>query len=147
MIYFLIISILISIINISTSVPIGGNLYSLRDRIRSLPYVNLIRQARGWSHSDTPWDVNATYDPVTGWPTSDFAVILASSAADLGGTYLLHAVGNADVSLVGGSHESIVNKTYDATTNTLTAFVIVPQGANNLARLVSKIQQVLVYKI
>ncbi len=47
MIYFLIISILISIINISTSVPIGGNIYSLRDRIRSLPYVNLIRQARG----------------------------------------------------------------------------------------------------
>jgi hypothetical protein len=78
MIYFLI----ISIINISTSVPIGGNIYSLRDRIRSLPYVNLIRQARGWSHSDTPWDVNATYDPVTGWPTSDSAVILASSAVE-----------------------------------------------------------------
>jgi hypothetical protein len=36
-------------------------------------------------------------------------VILASSAADLGGTYLLHAVGNADVSLVGGSKEFIVN--------------------------------------
>jgi hypothetical protein len=123
---------LISIINISTSVPIGGNIYSLRDRIRSLPYVNLIRQARGWSHPDIPWDVNATYDPVTGWPTNDFAVILASSAVDLGGTYLLHAIGNADVSLVGGSSESIVNKTYDATTNKLTAFVIVSQGANNL---------------
>jgi hypothetical protein len=132
MIYFVIISILISLINISTSVSVGGNLYSLRDRIRSLPYVNLIRQARGWGSPDTPWDVNATYDSTTGWPTSDFGVILASVAADMGGTYLLHAKGNADVSLVDCSKDSILNKTYNATSNTLTAFVIVPQGATNL---------------
>ena len=129
---YLVISVLVAIINISTSVPIGGNLFLLRDWSRSLPYVNLIRQTRGWATPDIPWYANATFDPITGWPNTDFAVEVASAATDLGGTYLLTAKGNANVSYVEGSKASIVNQTYDATTNTLTAFVIAKQGAESM---------------
>jgi hypothetical protein len=124
--------IFILLVNTSTSVPVGSNVDSLRDWSRSLPYVNLIRQTRGWGSADTPWTVNATFDPITGWPNSDFGVQVSSVAVDMGGTYLLHANGNADVYLIGGSKESIVNKTYDATTNTLTAFIIVHEGAEDI---------------
>ncbi len=124
---------MISIINVSTSVPIGGNVDGVRDWSRSLPYVNLIRQARGWGSVDTPWSANASFaDPITGWPISDFGVQLSSEAVDMGGTYLLTANGNADVSLEGGSKLSIRNKTYDAASNTLTAFVIVREGADGI---------------
>jgi hypothetical protein len=133
MVYFIIISILISIINLSTSVPIGGNLEGVRDHSRSLQYVNLIRQARQWGNPNTPWHGNASLsDPITGWPISDFGVQISSGAVDMGGTYLLHAKGNANVSLMGGSEDSIKNKTYNATTNTLTAFVTVREGATDL---------------
>jgi hypothetical protein len=133
MIYLIIISIFISIINVSTPVSIGGNLDALRDWSRSLPYVNLIRQGRGWGNPDTPWTVNTSLaDPITGWPIADFGIQLSSEAVDMGGTYLLTANGYADVLLEGGSRDSIKNKTYDSTTNTLTASVIVREGSNGL---------------
>ena len=127
MIYLAFVAILI---DVSSCVPLGGNLDALRDWSRSLPYVNLIRQARGWGSADTPWIANASFDRITGWPISDFGVQVASVAVDLGGTYLLTAKGNADISYVEGSKQSIVNKTYDATTNTLTAFIVARQGAS-----------------
>lgn len=78
MILFPKIFILISIINVSTFVSIGGNLDQLRDWCHHFPYVNLIRQTRLWNNPDTPWDGNATFNPITGWPTSDFGIIVAS---------------------------------------------------------------------
>ena len=133
MIYFLILSIGISIItNVSASLPIGGNVDGLRDWSRSLPYVNLIHQGRGWGNVDEPWVTNASFDPISGWPISDFGVQIASEAVDMGGTYLLTANGDADVSIEGGSSQSIRNKTYNATTNTLTAFVHIREGADGI---------------
>ncbi len=96
--------IIISIIHVSTSVPIGGNVVDVRDWGRTLAYVNLIRQARGWGSPDTPGSTNISYqDPITGWPICDFSVVASSDALDMGGTYLLTAKGNGDVSLIGGS--------------------------------------------
>ena len=123
-------TLIVILVDVSLSVPLGGNLDALRDWSRSLPYVNLMRQARGWGAVDTPWIANASFDPITGWPIGDFGVQVASVAVDLGGTYLLTAKGNADISYVEGSKQSIVNKTYDATTNTLTAFIVARQGAS-----------------
>ncbi len=125
--FIIVISILISIANVNTLVPIGANMDGLADWSRSRPYVNLVRQSRVWGSPSGPWDGNATFDPITGWPTSDFGMVTATDNIDLGGEYLLYAKGNAEVSLTASSGY-ITNKTYDSTTNTMTAIVHVPQG-------------------
>ncbi|CAF1208026.1 unnamed protein product [Didymodactylos carnosus] len=51
----------------------------------------------------------------------------------MGGIYLLTAQGNAVVTVAGGSSAGrIANKTYDPSTNRLTAFVVIPQGASQI---------------
>ncbi|CAF1603387.1 unnamed protein product [Rotaria sp. Silwood1] len=132
MIWFIIISISISITNVYTLVSIGANLDNVRDWSRSLSYVNLVRQARVWGSADKPWDGNATFDRISGWPNNDFGMVLAADHVDLDGTYLLYAKGNAQVSTAGGSPANINNKTYDASTNTLTAIINVPQGTTQM---------------
>jgi hypothetical protein len=62
---------------------------------RSQPYVNLVRQSNTWGNASSSWQPSATVDPTTGWPTSDFGVVLSSAAVDAGGTYLLSVKGNA----------------------------------------------------
>jgi hypothetical protein len=95
--------IIISISNVYTITPIGGNLDRLRDWSHTLPYVNLIHQAHKWGSPLHPSDEKAPYDHVTGWPVSDFGAFMISSSFDLGGTYLLYAKGNADITLVDGT--------------------------------------------
>ena len=70
MIWLIIISILIPIENINPLVSIGANLNGLVDWSRSLPYVNLVRQARSWGTPGATYDGNATFDPTTAWPTT-----------------------------------------------------------------------------
>jgi hypothetical protein len=130
--WFIIISILISLANVHTLVRIGANMDGLADWSRSLPYVNLVRQARVWGSPSSPWDGNATFDPITGWPTTDFGMVIATNNVDMGGEYFFYAKSNAQISAVGGSSAYITNKTYDATTNILTAVVNVPQGTTQM---------------
>ena len=132
MIWFRIISILISILNVHTLVSIGANIAALRDWTRSLPYVDLIKQSRVWGSPLTPWDANATFDPITGWPTSNFGVILSTGAVDMGGIYFLYAKGNAQISVIAGTYGYITNQTYNASTNILTALVNIPQGVTGI---------------
>jgi hypothetical protein len=126
---FIIVSIALLVANIHTVTLIGGNLDGLRDWSHSLTYVDLIKQSRQWGSPSDPSDGNATFDPVTGWPTKDFGVLIASDSFDLGGTYLLYAKGDAEVSIPNRLPGLIVNKTYDSITNTLSALIILPQGA------------------
>jgi hypothetical protein len=127
--WIVIISILILIENVNTLVSIGANMDGLHDWSRSFPYVNLVRQTRGWGSPSAPWDGNATSDPITGFPTSDFGMVIASDSVDMAGAYLLYAKGNAEVSIDLQSGAYISNKTYDASTNIMTAFINIPQGA------------------
>lgn len=121
---FIIVSIvIISITTVHTSVRIGANMPGIVYYGRSQPYVDLVKQAHRWGTPINPGDGNATIDPVTGWPTEDFSVIFAAAGIDLGGAYSLYAKGNADVSLFENATGYITNKTYDLTTNTLTAVV------------------------
>ena len=129
MIGFTIISILLSIPTVYTATSIGANIGGLSDYDGKLPYVNLIRQARSWGSPDKPWDGTATFDPVTGWPTEDFGIVLADASFDLGGAYLFYAKGNAEVSIDLDSVGYVSNKTYDASTNTMTAIINIEQGA------------------
>jgi hypothetical protein len=132
MTWLIIISILISISNVHTLVSIGANFGGLRDYSRGQPYINLIKQSRVWGTANTPWDGNATLDPISGWPTQDFGVILASGSVDMGGKYLLYAKGNAEISVDLQSNAYVSNKTYDSSTNTLTAFINIPENATYL---------------
>ncbi len=59
-------------------------------------------------------------------------MVLSSAAVDAGGTYLLSAKGNAQVSVFGNYHAYITNKTYDALTNTLTAVVNIPENSSQI---------------
>ena len=118
--------------NVDTITPVGGNLVDLRDWSHTLPYVNLIRQARAWGSPLHPSDGKGPFDPTTGWPTDDFGAVLVSSSFDLGGTYLLHAKGNADVAITDELPGYICNKTYDLATNTLSALIVLPQNASQI---------------
>jgi hypothetical protein len=133
MYWWIIIPIFISIPNVNANVPIGANLDVLDDWSRSLTYIDLVRQARIWGSPNTPWDGNAAFDPITGWPITDFGMILITETLDPSGTYLLNALGNAEVTVLGGSSQGYIsNKTYDPLTNTLSALIIVPQSASQL---------------
>ena len=132
MIWFIIISVVISISRASSLIPIASNFVGLRDWGRGLPYVNLVRQARVWGSPAAPWDANATFDPTSGWPTSDFGMVIVTGSVDLGGKYLFYAKGNAKIEAVGSSPAYITNQTYDASSNTMTAFVNVPQGTTQM---------------
>ena len=122
----------ISTTKINTLVPIGANTNILDYWERSLPYVNLIKQTTAWGNVSNPWQPTATRDPQTGWPTSDFGAIISFNGIDLGGAYFLSAKGNADVSVFRNPNAYITNKTYDPTTNTMTAIVNLAENSTHL---------------
>jgi hypothetical protein len=132
MIYLIIISIFISVQNVNTAVPVAVNTDVIFFESRSQPYVDLIKQSNAWGNASSPWQSIPTADPHTGWPTSDFAVVISASALDMGGKYSLSAKGNANVSVFGDIHAYITDKTYDETTNTMTAVVNILEGATQL---------------
>jgi hypothetical protein len=128
--WFTIISLLVSISNVDL-VSISAGMDGLADWSRGHVYVNLVRQARSWGSPQVPYDNNATFDPKTGWPTEDFGMVLATGNVDLGGKYLLYAKGNAQVSLSECSGY-ISDQTYDPTTDTMTAFVNILEGEQQM---------------
>ena len=132
MIWLVIISILISIEKTNTLISIGANLDRLSDWSRSVPYVNLVRQARPWGSPDVPYDHNATSDPVTGCPTCDFGMLIVVEAVDVGGAYLFQAKGNANISIYNDSLSYISSQTYDLSTNTITAVINMVQNTTEL---------------
>ena len=129
---FIIISLVLGIGNVNGIVPIRTNMDGLVDWSLSLPYVNLVRQARDWGPPDAPWFGNTTFDPQTGWPTSDFGMCIASNGYDIGGRYLLYAKGNADVKTTIRFEGHIENKTYDPSTNILSAIVFIFQNTTDM---------------
>ena len=118
--------------DVDAAVSIGVNLDGLVDWSASVPYVNLVRQSRDWGSPIAPWIDNTTFDPITGWPTSDFGMVLVSDAYDIGGRYILVAKGNSDVRLSIRFEGHIENKTYDLATNTLSATVFIPQNTSDM---------------
>lgn len=122
----------ISTTNVNTLVPIGANTNIVTYWERSLSYVNLIKQAATWGNVSNPWQLTATTDRQTGWPTSDFGVVISFNALDIGGTYLLFAKGNADISIFSNPNAYITNKVHDQTTNILTATVNIPENSTHL---------------
>ena len=132
MVWLIIISIFATIANVHTSVSISANFISLNDYSRGNPFVNLVRQARPWGSPASPWDGTGTYDAATGWPNSDFGVVFVTSNIDMGGAYQLYAKGNADISVDFEPQTYITDKTYDPTTNILSAIINIPESTTQI---------------
>ena len=132
MIWFISILIFISMINVSTSVSVGANMDYLLYESRSQPYVNLVRQSMAWGNVSNPLQPTPNVDAKTGWPTSDFSVILVKNAVDTGGAYVVYAKGNADIKINSNYFAYITDKTYDPSTNSFTAVIHLPQNTSSV---------------
>jgi hypothetical protein len=112
---------------------------------RQLMFVDVMKDARGFATPAMFWDPAAAPVPLDtdGWPTADFGVMFLSTPGDplnrpvsatfpsLFGTYSLSFAGRATVS--GAGCCTIQNMSYDASTNTTTASVVVGPNDNQLA--------------
>jgi len=114
------------------SVPMGANMDFLIYFDRTQPYVNLVRQANAWGNLTSPWRAITEVDPKTGWPMTDFSVILISSAIDLGGKYFIYAKGDANISVWDNRDAYITDKTYNPSTNEMTAIANIPENSTSL---------------
>jgi len=118
-----------------TAGPVGMNLGS------SLQYVDLMKESGDWSRAGS----TTLTEDAKGWPTSDATILVLdwrvnqpwngpdpnAVSPDIGGTYHLSFHGRATVvspSLYG--RLSVQNQSYNATSNTTTADVVVPHNVN-----------------
>ncbi|CAF1085972.1 unnamed protein product [Rotaria sp. Silwood1] len=86
----------------------------------------------GESAGDKHLDGNTTFDPITEWSIGDIGTVVAEESGDFGGTYVLHAKGNAQISTDFDQHSYITNQSYDAFTSTLTAVINIIQNTIGL---------------
>ena len=104
---------------------------------RDLKFVDVMKIARGFATLQTPWDPDHFPAPTdaNGWPTTDFGIVFISYPNDplnrplsatfpsMIGTYKLSFTGQATVN--GYNCCQVINKVYNAATNTTTADVVV----------------------
>ena len=125
---------------ISDPTPVATSIDGLADYSHTLPFVDVVRQSRPCGSPRAPYDNNCTADAL-GWPTQDFGYVLITTDSGppppdgtgsvIAGVYMVVATGNATVSLSGGVQGKMLNSTYDAATNTLTAYAeCTSQGGN-----------------
>ena len=107
----------------------GINLYGPCDYCGDYMFADAMKGARHWGSTSTPWDLSATVDS-NGWPTQDAGVVIITppSGTSVDGTYKLIFTGQATVAGV-SSTVTVNNKTYDASTNTTTADLVVAQNS------------------
>ena len=110
-------------IEVCGSVPVGANMDYLFYETRSFPYVNLVRQSNAWANASNVSQPIPNVNPKTGYPTSDFSVVLSTQGVDTGGEYLVYAKGNADIQVLSSYFGYVTDKVYNSTTNSFTAKV------------------------
>ena len=119
-------------IEVCGSVPVGANMDYLFYETRSFPYVNLVRQSNAWANASNVSQPIPNVNPKTGYPTSDFSVVLSTQGVDTGGEYLVYAKGNADIQVLSSYFGYVTDKVYNSTTNSFTAKVHIPQNATSV---------------
>ena len=99
----------------------GVNLTAPCDWCGDYVFTDVMKDARHWGSTSSPWDGSASVD-ANGWPTQDAGVVLLTppSGVSVDGTYKVIFNGQATISGVVSSI-SISNQSYDASTNTTTA--------------------------
>ena len=119
-------------VSVVPAVPVGANLGAVNDYSLDNAFVDLTKQARGFTSLARPGQP-ANVD-ANGWPTEDFEVIFqdgfAGTAKVYNGTYKLSFTGQATVSPSFTPGGSITNLVYNAATNTTTANFTVNAGAS-----------------
>jgi len=113
--------------------PVAANLVGIADYARTLPFVDTVKQCRKFGTPHTPWDGNATVDK-SGWPTTDFGVILADDEVNWSGiTLSLRGIfkSKPTISPVACS-ATFQNINYDASSGVLTTEVVTGSNQNQL---------------
>jgi isocitrate dehydrogenase len=115
---------------------VGANLNFIGDFRRNHEFVDVVKQSRRLLKLGTFDDQsNANLAPLgaDGWPTTDFRILAMAAQQDtaaLAGTYKI--VFNGSANLATGGEGTITNKVFTAGTNTTTADLNFPAGAQNL---------------
>jgi hypothetical protein len=122
-------------------VDIGVNVGSVSDYAVESFFVDAMKQARHWGSAATPWDEAASVD-AQGWPTQDAGAVVLCCVADdagnteLAGTYALSFQGLATVGFV-AYPGTVSNMRYDASTNTSTAELTLPDSGAGTSLMLS----------
>lgn len=146
-------SVTLAVPNTLPNPKLGVNLEGLYDWNRSMMFVDVVKTSRGFGHPSAPWCMSGgqggcptsgypTRD-ANGWPQGDSAVILLTSNDGLNrslpqtfpslfGTYALQFTGRATVTALASPGVTVQNVSYNATTNTTTASVVMSTTANQL---------------
>ena len=122
----------------AAAVAVGANVDGASSASRTLPFVNLMRQADPFGSLAAPGDGSCAVDSATGWPAqADFGVQFialppsALSAPAVGGSYAFSAAGNVSggITLAGGTQGSVSGQAYDAARDVTVAVVTLAQPA------------------
>ena len=103
----------------------------------TLPFVDVMRQARPWGSAAAPWDGNCSTGP-DGWPSQgDFGTVFVTFPGNVDaphptveGRWLLAFTGQATLALGSGFHPTVEDEAYDPASDTTTlTLVLAPQTA------------------
>ena len=116
---------------------LGVNIRRLRYDSGDELFADAMKEPGVWSTNLASPDVIVPPTPASvdgnGWPRSDAGIEIIDNQSDDGGTYALSFVGQATVAPIPAEPDvQVVNQAYDAASNTTTAQVLVPAGANAL---------------
>jgi Secretion system C-terminal sorting domain len=108
----------------------GMNVGGVADWEEARVFADAMKSARKWENITGG---NATLD-INGWPTGDATLIVHHGVDRFNGTYKLSFRGNGNVIATRATNVQIINKVYNANTNTTTADLIEPvNDANGLS--------------
>lgn len=117
---------------------LGANLNFIGDFRRNHEFVDVVKQSRRFlkiGQFDDGAPANLAPVGSDGWPTTDFrlfAMAAQQNTLAISGTYKIVFTGQATLAVPGGGGGTISNKVFDAGTNTTTADLSFPAGAENM---------------
>jgi hypothetical protein len=110
--------------------PLGVNLEFVNDNARSMIFVDAIKSGRKFGSADAPWDEKAPVD-ADGWPTADAGLVVMADVAVPPGDYAFSCTGRCQLTTP-ATPAAVHFLDYHRATNTTTAVVVMPPGANQL---------------
>jgi hypothetical protein len=118
------------------AIPLGGNIDGVRDYSFTLPFVDVMRQARRWGPAKAPWDGNATVG-ADGWPScSSFGNVFVTMGDE--GKYSSSCTGNWQMSFTGRAvlktltrpkAAMVMDQVYHPTNDSTSAVLMMPPSS------------------
>ncbi|MYZ53376.1 hypothetical protein [Malikia spinosa] len=113
---------------------LGANPPPIADYSRTHVYVDLVKQARRFGSTSSPWDEKAMVGD-DGWPVGDFGIFLMSDqrgVSGIAGTYTVTFDGQATVAPV-ASRAQVLHQRYDPSAKRTRLELVLPAEADQLA--------------